>query len=100
MWKSIQKLAEQLFSEEESSETGTEDYFISLMSVASDDAAIRSQILTILRQNAKKRKTDLEAWISELQAKHAPQQIVEALKYLLDDDTANRAIQLLSTIEK
>ena len=91
-------MTERLFSDNES--TGSEEYFINLISVATDDAAIRAQILAILQQNADDRKTTLQAWIGELQIKQAPQQIIEALKYLLDDDTANQAIQRLSAIEE
>ena len=72
-----------------------EDAFVALMVVASEDAEIRAQLLGILTQDRFNRYSLLNTWISDLKMQGAPDLFIEALAYLLDDDLANRAREIL-----
>lgn len=66
-----------------------------LMSVAREDADIRAQLIEILTQNPFNRKSSLNTWIHTMQLQRAPAPFVRAISYLLDDATADKALQLL-----
>lgn len=72
-----------------------DDAFVTLMSVAATDAAIKSQLLAILDQPEFQRQSSLNTWINQLEIQNAPREFVDGLRYLLDDNTAERAIDLL-----
>lgn len=66
------------------------------MSVAQDDAEIRAQLISILNQDPFNRKSSLNTWIRTMQMQQAPKSFIHAMTYLLEDDTAAKALQLLS----
>lgn len=71
------------------------DPFVSMMSVAREDQAIQQHLLAILRQNRFNRHSLLNTWITDLQMQGAPESFINALAFLLDDDVAARALDLL-----
>lgn len=70
--------------------------FVQLMSVAREDADIRAQLISILSQDPFHRKSRLNTWIRTMQMQQAPESFIHAMTYLLEDDTADKALQLLS----
>jgi hypothetical protein len=70
--------------------------FVQLMSVAQGDASIRAQLISILAQDSFNRKSSLNTWIRTMQLQKAPASFVQAITYLLEDDTAEKALRLLS----
>jgi len=76
------------------------DPFFSLMMVAREDVDIRLHLMAILNQDAFNRHSLLNTWIRELQLQGAPESFIKALGFLLDDDVATRAIDILEEQEK
>jgi hypothetical protein len=71
------------------------DPFISMMSVAREDQAISQHLAAILKQSQFNRHSLLNTWINDLQMQGAPESFVNALAFLLDDEVAARALQVL-----
>ncbi|MCZ6502808.1 MAG: hypothetical protein O6945_09875 [Gammaproteobacteria bacterium] len=74
--------------------------FVQLMSVAREDADIRAQLISILQQDPFNRKSRLNTWIRTMQLQQAPESFVHAITYLLEDETADKALRLLSATEE
>ncbi len=70
--------------------------FVQLMSVAREDADIRAQLISILQQDPFNRKSRLNTWIRTIQLEQAPASFIHAVTYLLEDEIADKALQLLS----
>ena len=75
--------------------TKPEDPFLTLMAVAREEDTIRERLLTILDQRPFERQHTLERWIIELEAQEAPEYFRNAVGFLLNDATAQRAIKVL-----
>lgn len=71
------------------------DPFISMISVAREDPAIQQHLLAILRQSSFNRHSLLNTWIRDLQMQGAPESFINALAFLLDDEVAARALEVL-----
>jgi len=74
---------------------GDDDNFVSLIQVAREDANIRQQLLSILSQERKKRGSILNSYINDLQLKKAPVEFIAAIACLLQDDIADKALEIL-----
>jgi len=74
---------------------GDDDNFVSLIQVAREDANIRQQLLSILSQERKKRGSILNSYINDLQLKKAPVEFISAIACLIQDDIADKALEIL-----
>jgi len=74
---------------------GENDGFVSLMQVAQEDNEIRSRLLAILNQPEFHRKSMLHTFIQDMKLRSAPLELISAIKCLLDDAVAGRALDLL-----
>jgi hypothetical protein len=68
---------------------------VTLIRVAQEDVEIKRQLLAILSQNKFNRESILNSYIEELRLKHAPQKFISAIACLLDDDVAEKALEIL-----
>ncbi len=99
MLKAITNLFKTLFTDTASdagSAQTSEDHFVTLIAIAGEDEAIRQQLISILSLNSFDRISSLNTWIDEIRLAQAPRPLIDALTYLLDDDTADRALALLN----
>ena len=71
------------------------EVFVTLLRVAKEDSAIRSQLGGILAQPPFHRKSLLNALIAEMKMNSAPTDFVNAIACLLDDAVAARAKELI-----
>lgn len=76
---------------------GQNDSFVTLIRVAQEDAKIRKQLFTILTQNKFNRKSILNSYLEDMRIKQAPQELISAVACLLDDDVAEKALQILTS---
>lgn len=74
---------------------GEKEPLITLIRVAQEDVEIKMQLLTILSQNKFHRESILNSYLEELRLKQAPQEFISALACLLDDDVAEKALEIL-----
>jgi len=74
--------------------------FLQLMVVVQEDPDIRSQLISILNQDSFNRKSSLNTWIHTLKLQQAPESFVQAIACLLEDKTADKALQFLSVTAK
>ena len=82
-----------------SSRPGGDDYLITLISVARENLQIKDQLLSILRQPAFQRHSMLNTWLEDLKFAGAPRELRDAMAGLLDDEVAERALDLLNRAE-
>lgn len=75
------------------------DQFVYLLLAATEDKEMRARLLDVLRKDDINRVADFESWAQVSESKHAPQQFVEALRYLKDTEVAFKAIEILSTVK-
>ncbi len=73
-----------------------EDPFFALIAVAQQDAGIKGRLLQMLDQEPMQRHLTLRRWHDELQEQGAPGVFIAAVAFLLNDATADRALQLLT----
>ena len=74
---------------------GDDDNFVTLIQVAREDANIMQQLLSILSQERKKRGSILNSYINDLQLKKAPVEFISAIACLLQDDIADKTLEIL-----
>jgi|TARA_B100001971_G_C18211908_1_gene551266 hypothetical protein len=73
-----------------------DEHFLQFISVARQDEHIREQLISILNQDPFNRKSSLNTWVRTMQFQQAPESFVHAATCLLEDDIADKALQLLS----
>jgi hypothetical protein len=83
-----------LFRKQKTSVEKTEP-FITLIRVAQEDPEIRQQLLAILSQSSFNRTSILNSYIEDLRLKQAPEEFTVAIACLLDDDIAQKALDIL-----
>ena len=69
--------------------------FVSLIQTAREDASIRTKLLAILDQPPYHRKSLLRSFVADMKLQSAPADFVRAVAFLLDDDIAEKARDLL-----
>ncbi len=102
MLNAVRKLVRTLFADatpEAKVAQASEDHFITLMTIAGEDEAIRLQLISILTLDSFDRISSLNTWIDEMRLAQAPRPLIDSLAYLLDDGTANRALALLNKVD-
>mgnify|MGYP005712910873 CR=1 FL=1 len=72
-----------------------EDMFVQLIAVARETPEVGQQIRTILSQTPFHRQSMLATLLDDLRLRGAPDAFIEAVGFLRDDDTAQRALELL-----
>jgi len=75
---------------------GENEPFVNLIRVAQEDDKIRSQLLGILSLDKFNRKSALNTLLEDMRLKGAPEEFVSAITCLLDDDVAEKALEILS----
>jgi hypothetical protein len=69
--------------------------FVRLIQVLKEEPDIRETLKSILTLDTFHRKSALNTWLEELSLKKAPQQFRSALSCLLDDDIAQKALEII-----
>ncbi|MCK4797651.1 MAG: hypothetical protein KAT05_09730 [Spirochaetes bacterium] len=69
--------------------------FITLIEIAKEDKKIKNMLLPILRLDHFNRKSVLNTYISKMKLKNAPKNFTEAISYLLDDEIANKVLEII-----
>lgn len=69
--------------------------FVTLMQVAQEDPEVKVTLKAILKLESIHRKSLLNTWLMELQAKGAPQDFIDALACLVDDRVSRQALALI-----
>lgn len=75
-----------------------EDPFLTLMSLAAEDTAIRDRLLSALDQPPAQRQRTIHSWHTSLEKAGAPRSLTSAIGFLRDEATARRALELLSDV--
>jgi hypothetical protein len=73
-----------------------DDMFVALIRVAQEDADTRKQLVTILSQPSFHRKSMLKTLIDRLKQKSAPKEFISIITYLLDDEVADKAREIIN----
>lgn len=76
---------------------GQNDPFVTLIRVAQEDTEIRERLFTILSQNKFNRESILNSYLEDMRLNQAPQDFISAIACLLDDDIAEKALQILKS---
>ena len=74
---------------------GQNDPFVTLIRVAQEDVEIRERLFTILTQNKFNRGSIINSYLEDMRLKQAPREFISAIACLLDDDIAEKALQIL-----
>jgi len=80
---------------EKSEKAGENENFVALIQAALEDSEMRRQILAIVRLDSFNRASLLGTYVSSLQFKGAPSDLIEALNYLKDDMIAKKTREIL-----
>jgi hypothetical protein len=72
-----------------------DEAFVTLIRVAQEDADVRDQLLTILSLDKFNRESALNTLVEDLRLKHAPKEFVSAIASLLDEDVAEKTLEML-----
>jgi hypothetical protein len=67
-----------------------------LLQVAQEDPEVKEQLSAILRLDDFNRKSALNTFLQEMQLKQAPKEFVSAIASLLDDEVAEKALEMLT----
>ena len=70
--------------------------FVTLIQVAQEDPDVKEQLSAILRLDDFNRKSALNTFLQEMQLKRAPREFVSAIASLLDDEVAEKALEMLT----
>lgn len=76
-----------------------DETFITLMQLAREDPGVGELLKSVLAMDDMNRRSMLNTWINEIVLKKGPQEMVEALSYLLDDEVAKRALEVIGGSE-
>lgn len=71
------------------------DDFVALMKVLGEDLRIRNKLKPLLTLDSFNRKSALNTWLEELKLKQAPKKFIVMLSYLLDDDIAEKILDII-----
>ncbi|MEW6265866.1 MAG: hypothetical protein AB1641_22570 [Thermodesulfobacteriota bacterium] len=74
---------------------GDHEAFINLVQVAGEDEEIRKRLTAILEQEPFHRKSLLNTWINDMKMRQAPADFVAAIAMLLDDQVAEKLMEVL-----
>jgi len=74
---------------------GKNEPFVTLIRVAQEDVEIKRHLLAILSQSKFNRESILNSYLDELCLKQAPQEFISAIACLLDDDVAEKVLEIL-----
>jgi hypothetical protein len=72
-----------------------DEAFVTLIRVAQEDEEIKEQLLAILALDKFNRESALNSLIEDLHLKQAPRAFVSAIANLLDDDVADKTLEIL-----
>ena len=75
---------------------GENENFVALIQAAMEDSEMRKQILAIVQLDSFNRVSLIGTYVSSLQFKGAPPEIIEALNCLNDDKIAEKTREILS----
>lgn len=81
--------------EKEKKIIGENEPLVTLIRVAQEDVEIKRHLLAILSQNKFNRESILNSYLEELRLKQAPQEFISAIACLLDDDVAEKVMEIL-----
>ena len=81
--------------EKEKKIIGVNEPLVTLIRVAQEDVEIKRHLLAILSQNKFNRESILNSYLEELRLKQAPQEFISAIACLLDDDVAEKVMEIL-----
>ena len=73
---------------------------ITLVQVARENQEIGKQLKTILSMNSFNRKSMLNTWIEELNMTKAPTALITALTFLLNDEIAEAAMDIITKTDE
>jgi hypothetical protein len=73
--------------------------FIDLIRLAQEKDDIGDKIKSILRLDSFNRKSMLNTWLRDLKLQRAPEKYIEALSYFLDDEIAEKTLQVITETE-
>ena len=73
--------------------------FIDLMRVAQENSDIRKKFIFILKLDSFNRQSLLNTWLNDLRLQGAPKKLIEALSAFLDDDLAEKALEVINKSE-
>jgi len=73
--------------------------FIYLMKVAREEPDIRNKLKSILKLDSFNRQSILNTWLHDLKLQGAPRDFIESLSYFLDDDIAEKALEIILEYE-
>ena len=74
--------------------------FIYLMKVAREQPDIRNRLKSILKLDSFNRQSILNTWLHDLKLQGAPRDFIESLSYFLDDDIAEKALEIILEYEE
>ena len=74
--------------------------FIYLMKVAREEPDIRNKLKSILKLDSFNRQSILNTWLHDLKLQGAPKDFIESLSYFLDDDIAEKALEVIIEYEE
>lgn len=72
-----------------------DETFVNLIVIAREDPEVRRTLEAILTADAFHRKSMLNTWLDDLRAKKAPKDFITALGHLLDDEVAEKALEMI-----
>ena len=73
-----------------------DEAFVSLIRVAQEDADVRNHLLSLLSLDRFNRESALNTLVDDLRLKKAPKELVSAIASLLDDDVAEKTLEILA----
>ena len=74
--------------------------FIYLMKVVREERDIRNKLKSILKLDSFNRQSILNTWLHDLKLQGAPKDFIESLSYFLDDDIAEKALEVILEVEE
>ena len=72
-----------------------DETFVTLIQVAREDEHIRRTLRSLLGLDPFHRRSLLNQWLADLRRRRAPDDFIQALTCLLDDDVAAKALELI-----
>ena len=69
--------------------------FIDLMRIAQEKDDIKKKLTFILKLDSFNRQSVLNTWLNDLRLQGAPEKLIKALSYFLDDSVAERALDVM-----
>jgi len=82
-------------SKKRSGSIADDETFVNLIHTAQEDPEVGDRLRTILALDSFNRRSLLNTWLEELGLQNAPADFIRALSYLLDDEVARTASELL-----